>query len=89
METTNVTAIAIGGISAMVALANGWRMNTTAPSNGRKVDALVDATGDMCVRVWPHTRSWELGGGVWSGSGFKGASCCLRFARTVAARTFP
>lgn len=51
METPNVTAIAIGGISAMVALANGWQMNTTAPSNGRKVDALVDATGDMRVRV--------------------------------------
>lgn len=49
METTNVTAIAIGGMSARVALANGWRMNTTAPSNGRKVDALVDATGETRV----------------------------------------
>lgn len=51
METTDVTAIAIRGISAMVALANGWQMNTTASSNGSKVDALVDATGDKRVRV--------------------------------------
>lgn len=49
----------------MVALANGWQMNTTAPRNGRKADALVDATGDMCVRcltTYPFlgTERWHL-----------------------------
>ena len=50
VETTNVTTIAVGGISTTAALATAGQMGTTAPSNGRKVDAVVDATGDMRVR---------------------------------------
>jgi Cytochrome P460 len=49
MKAINVAAIAIGGISAMVALAAVGQVGTTAPSNGPKVDAVVDATGEMRV----------------------------------------
>jgi hypothetical protein len=49
MKAINVTAIAIGGISAMVALAAVGQVGTTAPSNSPQVDAVVDANGNLHV----------------------------------------
>jgi hypothetical protein len=46
MKAITVTAIAIGGISAMVALA---AVGQAAPSNGPQVDAVVDANGNLHV----------------------------------------
>jgi hypothetical protein len=73
METTNVTAIAIGGISAMVALAAAGQMGTTAQSNGPRVHAVVDATGDMRVpndylTTYQFLGSWAVASDPGQGS---------------------
>jgi hypothetical protein len=49
MNTSNVAAIAVAGITAMVAVAAPGQMDTTAPSNGPKTEAVVDATGNLHV----------------------------------------
>jgi hypothetical protein len=61
MNIINVTGLAIAGISGMGAVAAVGQIGTTAPSAGPKVEAVVDATGNLHVPDTYRTTYQLLG----------------------------
>jgi Cytochrome P460 len=49
MKTFYLLPIAVGGVSVMLAVAAVGQIRSTAPSGGLKVEAVVDATGNLRV----------------------------------------
>jgi hypothetical protein len=61
MKTIYALGIGIAGISAMVAVAAHGQMDTTASSKGAKVEAVVDANGNLHVPDAYRTTYQSLG----------------------------
>ena len=49
MKTVNLVGIGVAGIPAIVAAAALGQMNSAAPTNGLKAEAVVDAAGNLHV----------------------------------------